>query len=218
MEQEQRTREEVLLKAFRSGDDAAFDGLIGLHSAKLYKVAYALLGSRQDAEEVVQDTFLRAYRALHAFRGESSLETWLHRIAVNLARNKFQWNRRRGSGLNVSLTAGDDPDSDSAAEPEHDVPDCRMEPDLVLEHDEIGKNIMKALNSLPDNLRETMLLRHVDDMPYEQIAQKLDCKVGTVKSRLSRGREMLRDCLAATGILPPSEDAAARPDRTRQQH
>ena len=202
MEQEQRTREEALVTAFRNGDSAAFDGLIGMYSAKLYKVAYALLGSRQDAEEVVQDTFLRAYRALHAFRGESSLETWLHRITVNLARNKYQWNRRRGDGLNVSLTAGEDPGSDSAAEPEQDVPDRSLEPDRVLEQDEIGKNIMKALNSLPDNLRETMVLRHVNDMPYEQIAQKLDCKVGTVKSRLSRGREMLREHLAAVGILP----------------
>ena len=202
MEQEQRTREEALLKAFRGGDAAAFDALIGMYSAKLYKVAYALLGSRQDAEEVVQDTFLRAYRAMHAFRGDSSLETWLHRITVNLARNKFRWNNRRGGGLNVSLTAADD--GESGAEPEQDVPDMRMEPDLVLEHDEIGKNIMKALNSLPDNLRETMLLRHVNDMPYEQIAQKLDCRVGTVKSRLSRGREMLRDYLAAAGIIPSS--------------
>lgn len=207
MEQEQRTREEALLNAFRGGDTAAFDALIGMYSAKLYKVAYALLGSRQDAEEVVQDTFLRAYRAMHAFRGDSSLETWLHRITVNLARNKFQWNNRRGGGLNVSLTADDD--GESGAEPELDVPDMRMEPDLVLEHDEIGKNIMKALNSLPDNLRETMLLRHVDDMPYEQIAQKLDCKVGTVKSRLSRGREMLRDQLAAVGILPSAGAGSA---------
>ncbi|MBR4717951.1 MAG: sigma-70 family RNA polymerase sigma factor [Lentisphaeria bacterium] len=202
MEQEQKTREEALLKAFRSGDDTAFDGLIGLYSAKLYKVAYAILGSRQDAEEVVQDTFLRAYRALQAFRGDSSLETWLHRITLNLARNKYQWNHRRGSGLNVSLTAGDGPDDDSGPGNEQDVPDRRMEPDLVLEQNEIGTNIMKALNSLPYNLRETMVLRHVNDMPYEEIAQKLDCKVGTVKSRLSRGREMLRDYLAAVGILP----------------
>ena len=201
MEQEQRTREDALLTAFRNGDSAAFDALIGMYSAKLYKVAYALLGSRQDAEEVVQDTFLRAYRALPAFRGDSSLETWLHRITVNLARNKFQWNHRRGGGLNVSLTASDD-DGESGTEPEQDVPDLRMEPDLVLEQDEIGANIMKALDSLPDNLRETMLLRHMDDMPYEQIARKLDCKVGTVKSRLSRGREMLRVQLAAIGILP----------------
>ena len=208
MEQEQKTREEALLKAFRSGDDAAFDGLIEMYSAKLYKVAYALLGSRQDAEEVVQDTFLRAYRALRAFRGESSLETWLHRIAVNLARNKYQWNHRRGSGLNVSQTVGgDDAGGESGTENEQDVPDRRMEPDLVLEQGEIGTNIMKALNSLPDNLRETMLLRHVDDMPYEQIAQRLDCKVGTVKSRLSRGREMLRDYLAAVGILPSAGGA-----------
>jgi len=207
MEQEQKTREEALLKAFRSGDSAAFDVLIGMYSAKLYKVAYALLGSRQDAEEVVQDTFLRAYRALHVFRGESSLETWLHRIVLNLARNKYHWNHRRGDGLNISLTAGDDSDGDSGADNEQDVPDCRMEPDLILEQNEIGTNIMKALNRLPDNLRETMLLRHVNDMPYEQIAEKLDCKVGTVKSRLSRGREMLRDYLAAAGILPSAGGA-----------
>ena len=208
MDPEQKTREDALLQAFRSGDDTAFDGLIEMYSAKLYKVAYALLGSRQDAEEVVQDTFLRAYRALQAFRGESSLETWLHRITVNLARNKYQWNHRRGSGLNVSLTVGgDDAGGESGTENEQDVPDRRMEPDLVLEQGEIGTNIMKALNSLPDNLRETMLLRHVDDMPYEQIAQRLDCKVGTVKSRLSRGREMLRDYLAAVGILPSAGGA-----------
>ena len=207
MEQEQKTREEALLKAFRNGDSAAFDVLIGMYSAKLYKVAYALLGSRQDAEEVVQDTFLRAYRALHAFRGESSLETWLHRIVLNLARNKYHWNHRRGDGLNISLTAGDDSDGDSGADNEQDVPDRRMEPDLILEQNEIGTNIMRALNRLPDNLRETMLLRHVNDMPYEQIAEKLDCKVGTVKSRLSRGREMLRDYLAAAGILPSTGGA-----------
>jgi RNA polymerase sigma-70 factor (ECF subfamily) len=207
MEQEQRTREEALLKALRGGDAAAFDGLIEMYSAKLYKVAYALLGSRQDAEEVVQDTFLRAYRAIHAFRGDSSLETWLHRITLNLARNKYQWNHRRGSGLNVSLTAGDGTDGDSGTENEQDVPDRRMEPDVVLEQDEIGANIMKALNCLPDNIRETMLLRHVNDMPYELIAQKLDCKVGTVKSRLSRGREMLRDYLAAVGIFPSAGGA-----------
>lgn len=202
MEQEQKTREEAILKAIRNGDSAAFDELIGMYSAKLYKVAYALLGSRQDAEEVVQDAFLRAYRAMQSFRGDSSLETWLHRITMNLARNKYQWNHRRGSGLNVSLTAGDGSDGDSGAETEQDVPDRRMEPDVVLEQDEIGTNIMKALSRLPDNIRETMLLRHVNDMPYELIAQKLDCKVGTVKSRLSRGREMLRDYLAAAGILP----------------
>ena len=203
MDSEQKTREEALLTAFRSGDAAAFDGLIEMYSAKLYKVAYALLGSRQDAEEVVQDTFLRAYRALGAFRGESSLETWLHRIALNLARNKYQWNHRRGAGLNVSLSQPADSDGgDSGQETEQDVPDRRMEPDLALEHEEIGKNIMKALNGLPDNLRETMLLRHVNDMPYEQIARKLDCKVGTVKSRLSRGCEMLRDTLSSLGFNP----------------
>ncbi len=205
MEQDQKSREEALLKAFRSGDAAAFDGLIALYSAKLYKVAHALLGSRQDAEEVVQDTFLRAYHALHAFRGESSLETWLYRITLNLARNKYQWNHRRGSGLNVSLTAGDA--DDSGTDNEQDVPDRRMAPDLILEQNEIGTNIMKALNSLPDNLRVTMLLRHVNDMPYEQIAQKLDCKIGTVKSRLFRGREMLRDYLTAAGISPSADGA-----------
>jgi len=104
--------------------------------------------------------------------------------------------------LNISLTAGDGTDGDSGSDNEQDVPDRRMAPDLILEQNEIGTNIVRALNKLPDNIRETMLLRHVNDMPYELIAQKLDCKVGTVKSRLSRGREMLRDYLAAAGILP----------------
>ena len=148
MEQEQKTREEALLKAFRNGDDAAFDGLIGMYAAKLYKVAYALLGSRQDAEEVVQDTFLRAYRAMQSFRGESSLETWLHRITLNLARNKYQWNHRRGGGLNVSLTAGDDAGGESGTENEQDVPDRRMEPDLVLDPSLPAEEVIAAVRSL----------------------------------------------------------------------
>lgn len=185
--------EQVLVEAFKHGDMDAFDGIISLFSAKLYKTAYALLGSRQDAEEVVQDTFLRAYRGLNAFRGDSSLETWLHRITVNLARNRYHWNQRHGEGVNVSLTVSTpDGDNDQASGTELELPDSRMEPDRKLEQKELEQMIMTELNQLPPAIREVMLLRHLDDMPYEDIAEKLHCKLGTVKSRLARGRDMLR--------------------------
>jgi RNA polymerase sigma-70 factor (ECF subfamily) len=149
----------------------------------------------QDAEEVVQDAFVRAYNAMSDFRGDSSLETWLHRITVNLARNKYHWNRRRGDGINISLSDNREPDEAEAADV--DLPDSRLQPGQQMEKDELNANILHAIHYLPKKMRETMVLRHLEDMPYEKIAELLDCRVGTVKSRLARGRELLRVYLAA---------------------
>lgn len=188
-----KSREAELIEQFKDGNDSAFDELVLMISPKLFRVAFALLGNKQDAEEVVQDAFVRAHRAIADFRGEASFETWMHRITVNLARNRFHWNRRRGEGVNVSLSVP--LDSGDAPKQEIDLPDSRMEPDKLLETLELENNIIRAMKNLPEGLRETMILRHMDDMPYEKIATLLDCKVGTVKSRLARGREMLRAAL-----------------------
>ena len=93
-----------LIAAFKAGKQESFDKLVVMYSPQLYRTAYGLLGSKQDAEEVVQDAFVRAYRALGSFRGDSSFETWMHRITINLARNKFHWNRRRGEGQMTSIS------------------------------------------------------------------------------------------------------------------
>ncbi|MBR2425438.1 MAG: sigma-70 family RNA polymerase sigma factor [Lentisphaeria bacterium] len=189
-----KTKDDELLARIRDGNTGAFDDMVIAYSPKLIQVAYGLLGNRQDAEEVVQDAFVRAYNALADFRGDSSLETWLHRITVNLARNKYHWNKRRGDGVNISLS---EPQETDRQEADVDLPDSRLQPGQQLETEEMNANILKAIHYLPEKMRETIVLRHLDDLPYEKIAELLDCRVGTVKSRLARGRELLRNYLAA---------------------
>lgn len=196
-----------LIASFKSGKLESFDQLVVMYSPHLYRTAYGLLGSKQDAEEVVQDAFVRAYRALGNFRGDSSFETWMHRITINLARNKFHWNRRRGEGQMTSISRVSEEDGEQR---ELLFPDDRLRPDFTLENSEIESQIMKGLASLPESLRETMVLRHVSDLPYEKIAEQLDCKVGTVKSRLARGRELLREYLVAREIPSNSIDDRRR--------
>lgn len=195
MNGETRSYEERLIDDFKGGSRERFDELVKAYTQKLYRFAYGLLGNHHDAEEVVQDAFVRAYNALDNFRGDSSFETWMHRITMNLARNKFHWNRRRGEGITVSLS--DQPDSPDGDElpGEVELPDSSYSPDRLLEKVETQGNVLKGINALPEALREAMVLRHVKDMPYEQIASVLDCKIGTVKSRISRGRELLREYL-----------------------
>ncbi|MDD3118335.1 MAG: sigma-70 family RNA polymerase sigma factor [Victivallales bacterium] len=181
-----------LIAEFKSGNKKVFEVLVETYSAKLFQVAYGLLGSHEDAEEVVQDAFVRAFRALDKFRGESSLETWLHRIVVNLSRNRYHWNRRRGSELNLSIS-GHMPGLDDSDNPEDmSIPDESQTPDGQLENNELECLVEKGIEDLPDNVRETMILRHVREMSYDDIAATLQCKIGTVKSRIARGREMLR--------------------------
>lgn len=194
-----------LIEAFKSGMQESFDKLVIMYSPQLYRTAYGLLGSKQDAEEVVQDAFVRAFRALNNFRGDSSFETWMHRITINLARNKFHWNRRRGEGMMTSISRVSD---DEGEQRDLLFPDDRLRPDFSMENSEIENQIMSGLSSLPESLRETMVLRHISDLPYEKIAEQLDCKVGTVKSRLARGRELLREYLISKEI--PANEARRR--------
>lgn len=180
-----------LLVRVKAGEAGAFEELIHRHSGRIYQLAYGLLGNRQDAEEVTQDAFMRAYRSLDGFRGDASFSTWLYRIATNLARNKYQWNRRRGAEANVSLSAR----PATMAEDRHEdlaAPDETLGPDRVIQQAELADGLMAAVNRLPAALREAMVLRHVEDLPYEKIAEISGVRLGTVKSRLARAREMVR--------------------------
>ena len=193
-----KERDLELISEFKAGRKEVFDELMDIYASKLFQTAYGLLGSRQDAEEVVQDAFVRAYKALSDFRCDASFETWMHRIVVNLSRNKYHWNRRRGEGLNTSIsdsTRMNALSESSLTTQDIPLPDNTYGPDKIMETSEFEGNVLLGLESLPDTLREAMILRHVDDLPYEKIAELLDCKVGTVKSRLARGRELLRGFL-----------------------
>ncbi len=182
-------KDSELVEKARNGSLESFDELIRSYSSKMFGTAYGLLGSKEDAEEVVQDAFVKAHSNLSLFREEASFSSWIYRIVVNLCRNRYQWNRRRGSELNVSMSENSetlDPDTDKKDEME--IPDVSMSPDEAAQNAETGKNIMSAIETLPDKLREVIILRYVDDMSYGEISDLLNCELGTVKSRLARAR------------------------------
>ncbi|MBN2640719.1 MAG: sigma-70 family RNA polymerase sigma factor [Victivallales bacterium] len=187
--------EKKLLSELKNGNTAAFDVLVDRYAGKLYMTAFGLLSNRQDAEEVVQDAFIRAYKSIGSFRGDASFETWIHRIVINLSRNKYHWNRRRGADVNVSLSGLQSNINDEREPEDINIADESYSPETVINSTELERNVQKGIQELPDTLREALLLRHVEELPYEKIAEALECKIGTVKSRIARGREMLRKIL-----------------------
>ncbi len=179
-----------LVQSFNAGSQGAFDELVRKYSTQMYRVAYGFLRNSEDAEEVVQDAFVKAYGNLKTFRGDSSFSTWLHRIVVNLSRNRYHWNRRRGAGQNISISDNNAGDANGRKE-DMDMPDVSNTPGKELERADEDNRIMKAVDSLPETLKEVIILRHVDDMSYEEIAKITGANIGTVKSRISRARETL---------------------------
>ncbi|MFZ2654359.1 MAG: sigma-70 family RNA polymerase sigma factor [Victivallales bacterium] len=194
MEETIKTEDSDLVKGFMSGSESAYDELVRKYSVHMYNVAFGLLGSHEDAEEVVQDGFVKAYSNLKTFRGDSTFSTWLYRIVVNLARNKYHWNRRRGSGQNISISENRSVD-DEGKERDLDIPDTSSAPGREIESSEEDERIMNAINGLPDALKEVIVLRHIKDMSYEEISKITGANIGTVKSRISRARETLSEIL-----------------------
>ncbi len=192
--------DDELVAEFKLGNQAAFDELVTRHAERLYRTAFALLDSHHDAEEVVQETFLRAYRALGGFRGDSSVSTWLQRIVTNLSHNKFQWNRRRGSEVNRSISGMVRNDGTGEFE-DVTLPDEHLAPDRELNNREISENVRWAISQLPERLRAVVALRYLQNYSYEEIAQALECNIGSVKSRLSRSRELLVELLHDRGLV-----------------
>ena len=175
-------------------DQAAFDELVRRHSRQAYQLAYGTLLNKEDAEEVVQDAFLRIYRSLDRFRSDSEFSTWMYRIVVNLCHNKFRWNRVRGAGRTISL---DVPADSGAATRDGEAPrielqEKRLSPDQAAEFSELQSLLQQAIQELPESSRSVLLMRNVQEMDYDQIAQTLQLPVGTVKSRINRAREQLR--------------------------
>ncbi len=179
-----------LIERFRSGDESAFETLVNKHAAKAYQISFGLLGNKLDAEEVVQDAFVKVYKNLDKFRGDSSFTTWLYRIATNLSRNKYHWHRRRGRDVNVSIS--NNFGSENEVQSDMEIPDNKLEPSKVLENKETGVKLVNAIKKLPKKLKEVIILRHIEDMSYAGIANVLECELGTVKSRLARAREALK--------------------------
>ena len=182
--------DKVLVARMKAGDESAFDELVSRYAAKAYQISFGLLGNSLDAEEVVQDAFMKVHANIEKFRGDSSFSTWFYRIVTNLSRNKYHWHRRRGRGENISLS--DNSFDDSSSPVDLEIPDDHFEPDLLLERIETETTLIDAIKKLPEKLREVIVLRHIEEMSYSDMAELLGCELGTVKSRLARAREALK--------------------------
>ena len=177
--------EAALIARCATGDEAACAELVAVHQRMVYGLAFNILGNRDDALDLSQDVFLRVFRTLSSFRGQSALRTWIYRIVVNQARNRQRWWRRRHRAEQVSLddylrNFGD-------LEARQDIL-----PDRLLASKETAAKIWQAMDRLPFEQRTALILREVDGLRYDEIAYSLDVAVGTVKSRLTRARQALR--------------------------
>jgi RNA polymerase sigma-70 factor, ECF subfamily len=181
-------REATLIERCAAGDQLACAELVAEHERMVFQLALNLLGDRDEALEVSQEVFLRVFRTIHRFRGQSALRTWIFRIVINQARNRQRWWRRRHRTEQVSLDEhiqqhGDPAERDGVA------------PDRLLHRKELADRLWAALEALPFAERTAIVLREVDGLSYDEIAFSLDVTLGTVKARLTRARQALRAAL-----------------------
>ncbi|MGF1531378.1 MAG: RNA polymerase sigma factor [Puniceicoccaceae bacterium] len=178
-----------LIERFRAGDSSAFDQIIQRYWDLIYNRVYSLLKNRQDAEEVTQDTFLRAHRGLDKFRGDASFSTWIYQIATNLARNRYWYWFRRKREKSMSL---DEPFSeDSSSSLQDIIPFEGIEPAEAAQAQEFIEQVAIGLESLSPDHREVLEMRNRDGLSYDEIASRLGVSIGTVKSRIARARSRL---------------------------
>lgn len=191
------TDRELGMRFVAEGDESAFNELVDRYSGKVYQVAMGVLNDRQDAEEVVQDAFVRVYRALPNFRWDCEFSSWIYIIALNLARNKHHWNKIRGRHASISLNAPIATSKDGS-DLFLEVADLQQSsPDELVDYEELEGRVAYAMAQLPESFRLAVTLRCVQHMSYEEIAAVLQCQLGTVKSKINRGREMLKCLLSA---------------------
>jgi len=204
-----RGDERALIDRCLSGDDTAFDELTQRYQDMVFNLAYRLLGRYEEAVDVSQEVFLQVYRNLGKFRRDASLRTWIYRIVINRAKNRQRWWKRRIHEMTaVSL-------EDIEANPKlRGVTSVTRSngrggeltsPDKVLERKEIGQLLLDAIDQLPFSHRTILLLKEVEGLSYDEISTTLDLPLGTVKSRLARARQSLRDKLDP-GLLGLSEE------------
>src|SRR6185295_886310 len=183
--------EDQFIERLKRGDAAAFETLVNERSGEIYGLLYRLTENAEEARDLTQETFLRAFQSIIHFRGESDLRTWIYRIAINQARNRWRWWRRRRRDVTVSIDAVDTngrPLGLITTLKSVNVPD--PEEDAIAHERE--RALHKALSSLRRVYREAVVLRDIEGFAYEEIATTLEISVGTVKSRLARGRQELR--------------------------
>ena len=174
-----------LVARVQQGDKKAFDLLVLKYQRKIMRLVSRMVRDQDEIEDVTQEAFIKAYRALPQFRGDSAFYTWLYRIAINTARNWLASNRRRPS----SPTEFQNEDGETFNETDNLTDNNNPESELASR--EIAETVNATIESLPEDLRTAIVLREIEGMSYEDIAQTMNCPIGTVRSRIFRAREAI---------------------------
>lgn len=180
----QDENDQELVRRVQSGDQSAFNVLVLKYQHRVLKLVSRFVRDAAEAEDVAQEAFLKAYRALASFRGDSAFYTWLYRIAINTAKNALVAQRRRPVDFDLDLQ-----------DPEQFERQARLKetdtPEGVVLTEEIRQVVEQAMEQLPEDLRTAIVLRELEGLSYEEIAAAMDCPVGTVRSRIFRAREAI---------------------------
>lgn len=183
----ERDADQLLVDRVKSGDQQAFNLLVRKYERKVFRLISRLVRDPAEVEDVAQEAFIKAYRALPQFRGDSAFYTWLYRIAVNTAKNHLVAQGRRP--IPLSDTLSEDEDGESFGR--EDVVSDNQTPDAELLSRQIAETVNRAIEALPQDLRTAVTLREIEGLSYEEIAEAMNCPIGTVRSRIFRAREAI---------------------------
>ena len=199
------TRDEELniINRVRGGDTEAFEQLVLEHQNKVYSLALRMLGNEEDARDMAQEAFVRAYTSLAGFRGDSKFSVWLYRLTSNIC---IDFLRSRQRHQTVSLTY----DTEDSEGGQLEIPDERFTPEAGLERSELRSAVLRGLDSLSPEFRNILLLREIDGLSYGEIIRALDLEEGTVKSRIFRARKKLTEFLLRDGNIPDKAPSQSR--------
>lgn len=180
----ERSIDQALVERVQAGDKAAFDVLVQKYQSKIIQLANRYVHDQDEAMDIAQEAFIKAYKALGRFRGDSAFYTWIYRIAINTAKNHLVASSRRPPRADIDAAEAEQYDSATGLKE-------YATPERMLLKDEIKETIAGAIESLPDDLRTAITLRELEGMSYEEIAQAMDCPIGTVRSRIFRARDAI---------------------------
>ena len=191
-----REQEREIIQQVLSGDTEAFEALVLEHQNKVYSLALRMVGNEEDALDMAQEAFIRAFNSLSGFRGDSKFSVWLYRLTSNICIDCI---RSRAKKRTVSLTWTDEEGGDAG---ELEIPDETWSPETQLERRMTRESVQRGLDSLSPQYREILLLREINGLSYEEIGRALGIEEGTVKSRIFRARKKLCDFLLREGNIP----------------
>ena len=187
--------EEKLISRAAKGDASAFNELLGMHENRMYAVCLRMCGNHEDAQDCLQEAMLRVYRAISGFKGQSTFSTWLYRVTMNTCLDELRRKKNKQStSLDGLLDAGWSPSDERDTPERHAV------------RSEMRTEVQRVISELPEDMRAAIVLRDIQGFSYEEISQMLNINVGTIKSRISRGREKLREKFLAKSELFDRED------------